>query len=208
MYVFTATPSARPNQRSRWTSIEVDTAGSYGRHNGGMTAEMTWIFGHGSLMFRPGFAVDAARWGRVNGLERRYGHPSVRNWGSEHAPAPTACLVPGDGVDGLLLGCRPPGGTRVVDLLRRREAGEPTEVPVRTEDGTVIALTWPMRPSWAALAPADLARRARENERAGGGPSGTAIDYVLGVAGSLAAGPGVDRTTAAYLAALGVELDG
>jgi len=152
-------------------------------------------------MFAPGFEPLDRAWARLAGYERRYWHPSVRNWGTEAAPAPTCCLVPGDGVDGIAFAVDEP----TIRAIDRREAMTPIVVTVEIAGREVPALTWPMRASWRGTGAGELAERATRNREAGGGPSGDAIDYVTGVAGALAAGPGTDAVTGRYLEALGAR---
>jgi len=160
----------------------------------------TWVFGHGSLMFRPGFDSADVRWGRVDGLERRFGHPSIRNWGTPAAPAPTCCLIPGSSVDGLVfrLGS---AADAILERIRLRESGTPAVVEVSVEGRRIRAFTWTMDGRWAGSSPDALARHASVNVARGGGPSGDAADYLRGVAGALEEGPGLDPATAAYAAA-------
>jgi cation transport regulator ChaC len=161
---------------------------------------MRWFFAHGSVMFAPAFEAAIQAPGRVVGWERRYGHPSVRNWGTPRAPAPTCCLIPGEAVDGVVFGVPAERAQVVEHTLRSREALDPISLVVETASGAVEALTWPMGTEWAHLDPDELASHARRNVTAGGGPAGHAVDYVRGVAQLLA--DHVDRITLEYLAAL------
>lgn len=158
---------------------------------------MPWIFAHGSVMFRPDLEPKSVVWGRVIGWERRFGHPSVRNWGTPSAPAPTCCLIDGAEVAGRLVLV----GSEDVEALIAREASQPIEVRAQGPHGPVAALTWPMTADWGELSSEQLAARAEASTDVGGGPSGDAIAYLVGVAASLASGPGLDPATLAYLTA-------
>lgn len=155
-------------------------------------------------MFSPGFAARVAVPGRVAGWERRFGHPSVRNWGVPDAPAPTSCLVPGEMVDGVVYGVDGEWAGTVERGLVIREAAEPIEVEVVVDGGVVPALTWPMGTAWADLGPEALAEKAARNVAAGGGPSGDALEYLVGVARALDGRH--DPVVSRYLAAVGDDL--
>ena len=149
-------------------------------------------------MFSPGFDVLDRAWARLSGYERRFWHPSVRNWGTDDAPAPTCCLVPGPSVDGVAYLVEP----ATVAWINRREAMEPIAVEIDAGGRHLAALTWTMRRTWEGATAAELADHAIRNRAAGGGPSGDAVDYVAGVAAALRDGPGTDRATSEYLEAL------
>lgn len=166
-----------------------------------------WVFGHGSLMFAPGFHHVARLPARVTGWERRYGQPSVRNWGVRSAPAPTASLVRGSSVAGVVFAVPPGSESETIEMLMAREAQTPIEVEVAVEDETMMALTWPMQSTWATLTIDELTDAAVRNIRSGGGPSGDALDYLEGVAGVLGEMGGMDPLTADYRTSLRRRLD-
>ncbi len=168
-----------------------------------MTADLShtyWVFAHGSLMFDPGFEPRQTLVGRVWGWERRFGQPSVRNWGTAETPAPTCSLSPGGHCDGLLLGL--PNGGSVLRTIVAREANEPATVTVSTEHGDVEASTWLMSDGWADLAVAALVDRGIANVGGGGGPSGSAWDYVTGVEAALTRHGLSDALVSGYARAL------
>lgn len=141
--------------------------------------DLMWIFGHGSLMFRPAFVFARSVAVRVAGWERRFGQPSVRNWGRPGAPAPTSSLVPGSHVDGVAFGVAERDA--VLARLMKREASDPIGVVGVIDGRQTEMLTWPMQSTWADLGVGDLVDRAESSIRAGGGPSGDAWAYVSGV---------------------------
>ena len=149
-------------------------------------AGLTWFFAHGSLMFSPGFRPEVALPARALGWERRFGQPSVRNWGRPGTPAPTCSLAPGEGCGGVALGVAGPAGADVMRSLVVREASDPMTVTVQLELGDVTAFTWRMGADWNAATTDELVEAAVRNIDAGGGPSGDAWDYVEGVAAALA----------------------
>ncbi len=171
-------------------------------------SHLRWVFGHGSVMFRPGFAHAARVKATVPGWERRFGQPSIRNWGSPGAPAPTCSLVPGEEVVGVAFGVEPQDLPTVLGALLEREAQDPIEVRMDVDGVAFDAFTWPMSSAWAHLDPEQLAQAALENVSAGGGPAGHAIDYLRGVAGALDQIGAVDRLTGAYVKQADLVLSG
>lgn len=148
-------------------------------------ARLTWIFGHGSLMFDPGFECEVTVPGRAHGWERRFGQPSVRNWGRPGSPAPTCSLTKGSHCDGLVFGVGPGRRASVMRRLIDREASEPVTVTVSISGGEVSAHTWVMGSEWNRSTIGELVSSAVHNISSGGGPSGDAWGYVTGVADAL-----------------------
>lgn len=148
-------------------------------------ARLTWIFGHGSLMFDPGFECEVQFPGRAHGWERRFGQPSVRNWGRPGSPAPTCSLAFGSHCDGIVFGVGPGRRASVMRKLMAREASEPITVTVSISGGDVSAHTWVMGSDWNNSTLDELVAAAVHNIGSGGGPSGDAWEYVTGVADAL-----------------------
>ena len=148
-------------------------------------SSLTWIFGHGSLMFDPGFECEVEVPGRAHGWERRFGQPSVRNWGRLGTPAPTCSLAPGPHCDGVVFGVGAGRRASVIRSLIDREASEPTTVTVSISGGDVNAHTWVMGSDWSGSTIDELVTAAVHNIASGGGPSGDAWEYVGGVANAL-----------------------
>ena len=172
-------------------------------------AALTWFFAHGSLMFSPGFHPEVTMPARAVGWERRFGQPSVRNWGRPGTPAPTCSLAPGEGCAGLAFGV---GGSAAADVMRSlvaREAFEPITVTIELEAGDATAFTWRMGSEWNAATIDELVDAAVRNVEAGGGPRGDAWDYVHGVARALerheAEDAGVTRYHQALAGRLGID---
>lgn len=175
-------------------------------------AGLTWFFAHGSLMFSPGFTPEITMRARAVGWERRFGQPSVRNWGRPGTPAPTCSLAPGEGCAGLALGVRGSVASDVMRSLVAREALDPMTVTVELDEGDATAFTWKMGSAWNDASTEELVGAAVTNIDAGGGPSGDAWDYVEGVARSLARhgidDAGVTRYHRALAHRLGIEPTG
>jgi cation transport regulator ChaC len=58
----------------------------------------TWIFGYGSLIFRPGFEYLEARWASVEGWQRKFWQASPDHRGTPSAPGRVATLIQTPGV--------------------------------------------------------------------------------------------------------------
>lgn len=120
------------------------------RHRGPLAQAMLnrplWVFGYGSLMWRPGFPVDAALRARLSGWQR-----ALCIWSVHHRGRP--------GAEGLVLGLRPgghcwglayrvPARARrfVLDYLTQRELVTavylPRIVTLQTARGRIQALTF------------------------------------------------------------------
>lgn len=166
----------------------------------------SWVFAHGSLMFDSGFETETVLPGRAWGWERRFGQPSVRNWGTKATPAPTCSLSRGSHCDGLLLGLPTARAGSILASLVQREANQPITVTVSSAFGDVSAFTWLMSDAWASLGVDELARHAMANVSAGGGPRGDAWRYASGVSGALASHGHQDRLVTRYVERLEAEV--
>ncbi|TVQ56169.1 MAG: gamma-glutamylcyclotransferase [Rhodobacteraceae bacterium] len=157
-----------------------------------------WVFGYGSLMWRPGFAFAERRMARAPGFRRRFCLRSIRYRGTPEAPG----LVLGldrDGAaacEGIAYRVAADGASVTLAYLRERElvtyAYEEASAPVDLDDGRrVDALLYVVDPAHAqyagALTPAEqaaiIARAA--------GPAGPNLDYF--------------RNTLAHLREIGVH---
>ncbi len=80
-----------------------------------------WIFGYGSLMWRPGFAYLEKRPARLFGYHRAMCLRSVIYRGTEERPGLVAGLMPGGSCIGLAFRVAPGARSKVIDYLDRRE---------------------------------------------------------------------------------------
>jgi cation transport regulator ChaC len=174
--------------------------------NSPASASLRWVFGHGSIMFEPRFRHETQRPATLLDWERRLGQPSIRNWGRPDHPAPTSCLVPGDGVNGMLFGVAEDDWADVYARLLGREAQEPIECVVRSSDEEVEAVTWPMSDTWADRSVEELVEAAVTNVLSGGGPHGHAFDYAQGIQFALSSQGFRDGFVSEYHASLGASL--
>ncbi len=172
----------------------------------GDLSTLSWVFAHGSLMFDADFQPSEVLPGRAWGWERRFGQPSVRNWGTETAPAPTSSLSRGSHCDGLLLGLPRGRAGSILASLVRREANDPVTVTVSSEFGDVSAFTWLMSDAWASVGIDGLAKLGAANVEAGGGPRGDAWRYASGVQLALSAHGLEDALVGGYVECLRAEV--
>lgn len=153
-----------------------------------------WVFGYGSLMWRPGFEAAERVPAVLAGFARRFCLRSIRYRGTPEAPGLVLALAPDPAArcEGIAYRIAPERAAGTLAYLRERElvtyAYREEEHPVRLADGrTVPALAYvadPAHPQFAGgLGPAEQAAiiaRAR-------GPAGTNRDYLLSTLAQLRA---------------------
>ena len=153
------------------------------RFGPGVGARARWVFGYGSLMWRPGFPFQARVHGRLAGLRRAFCIYSVHHRGTPERPGLVLGLAPGPGVRGAAYHVGEADWDETYAYLLDRE--QPTETyreavaPARLDDGrTVQALVFlsdPAHPQWAG----DLSAERQAELIAGAqGLSGRNIDYL------------------------------
>ena len=157
------------------------------RYGPGVGAGVRWVFGYGSLMWRPGFAFEDRAPGRLDGLRRAFCIYSVHHRGTPERPGLvlglSAALSAGSGVRGAAYRVADADWARTYAYLLERE--QPTETyreavaAVRLDDGrTVDALVFlsdPAHPQWAGALSAE---RQAELIAGAHGLSGRNIDYL------------------------------
>lgn len=156
----------------------------------GMTTESgkntLWVFGYGSLMWRPGFPFDAHTPARLEGAHRALCIYSVLHRGTPNEPGLVLGLDEGGRCEGVAFRVEPGAENDTIAYLRERE--QVTDVYVETyreivlsngSGQTVRALTYVADPTHAQYAGAlDIETQLRI-VRAGRGQAGANIDYVL-----------------------------
>lgn len=82
-----------------------------------------WVFGYGSLLWNPGFAVAEQRHARLSGYARSFCMRSIHHRGTEADPGLVLALDAQDGAfcDGLALRAEPGTEDAVLAYLRERE---------------------------------------------------------------------------------------
>jgi cation transport protein ChaC len=153
-----------------------------------------WVFGYGSLVWRPDFPHLECRVGWIGGWCRRFWQGSPDHRGQPHAPGRVVTLVqdPDATCWGVAYRVAAEEWRAVVERLDARESGgfERTGVRValREPDGHhVDALTYvagPDNPNFLGPAPLDEMLAQMRNAR---GKSGPNAEYVLRLAESLRA---------------------
>ena len=151
-----------------------------------------WIFGYGSLIWRPDMAYRRSAKVRVHGWSRRFWQGSHDHRGVPEAPGRVVTLVPDatahcDGVAYLIDGA---GAQAIFAKLDYREKNGYEQHWVdlvfdegHTEKGLVYIAT---EDNIAFLGPASVASIARQIHRSTG-PSGTNVEYLLELAQALRA---------------------
>lgn len=159
-----------------------------------------WVFGYGSLMWRPDFPFVERRMARLAGYRRRFCLKSIRYRGTPEAPGLVLGLdAAADGwCDGVAF--RVPGAeaAAVHAYLRERElvtyAYREAMLPVRLDDGRdIAALAYVVDREHAQYAGTMTAEEQAAVIAASVGPMGPNCDYLW--------------NTAAHLAELGVADD-
>lgn len=148
-----------------------------------------WVFGYGSLIWNPGFAVAERRVARATGWHRSFCMRSVQYRGTPDRMGLVLALdaAPGATCHGLAL--RAEDGPGALAYLRERELSgsgyEEHWLPVETDTGPLTALAFcinPARPDYLRLAPEDQAALIAVAE----GERGPNRDYLYATAAHLA----------------------
>jgi len=145
-----------------------------------------WIFGYGSLVWRPDFAYAERRAGCVEGWARRFWQGSTDHRGVPEAPGRVATLVERAGAIcwGAVYRVAQGEAELVLRALDHRERGgfDRLDLLVATqgeEPGSVRALVYVARPDNPNyLGPAPAAAIAAQIRRSRG-PSGENLEYLL-----------------------------
>ena len=168
-----------------------------------------WIFGYGSLIWRPGFAFEERCAAVVSGFERRLDQGSPDHRGTPARLGRVATLVRSAGgrAGGVAYRIAAAQATSVLEALDIREQGgyERLELTVTLAADAareVRAITWvasPDNPFHLGPAPASV---MAAQIRAAVGPSGANLDYALALDEALSALGFVDPHVAALVEAL------
>jgi cation transport protein ChaC len=158
-----------------------------------MSERPLWIFGYGSLVWRPAFAHAETRFGFVRGYTRRFWQGSTDHRGVPGAPGRVVTLLAASEHErcwGTVYRVEPGHEGAVLESLDFREQGgyERHRVEVEHAEGLIpdvlVYVATPQNPNWLGDAP--LAAIA-EQVRCSVGPSGSNREYVLRLADALAA---------------------
>ena len=153
---------------------------------------MTWIFGYGSLIWRPSFPFEERRKAWILGFERRLWQGSEDHRGVPGAPGRVVTLVPSEGARTVGVGFRI-AAAHVDDVLEHLDGREQNgyhrhEVELLDEAGAfaraVVFVAGPGNPAYLGDAPLEAIVR---QVRAARGPSGDNREYVVELARALRA---------------------
>ncbi len=151
-----------------------------------------WIFGYGSLVWRPAFAHSARRPAFIEGWARRFWQGSTDHRGVPGDPGRVVTLIPREGETcwGMAYQVEQTDAEAVLEALDHRERGgyARRDVTVEFRDGGQTAgLIYVATPgNRNFLGPAELPEIAEQVRRACG-PSGPNQEYVLRLAEALRA---------------------
>jgi cation transport protein ChaC len=158
-----------------------------------------WVFGYGSLMWRPGFAFVHRVPAVLHGRRRAFCIYSVHHRGTPERPGLVLGLARGGAVRGAAYEIAEAHWAEVLDYLRERE--QPTEtyvesrVAVRLADGrrmqVVTFLSDTDHPQWAGELSFDAQARLIARSH---GLSGANVDYLADLVDHLRAEGIRDRT--------------
>ena len=150
----------------------------------------TWVFGYGSLIWRPDFDYLERIPARLAGWQRRFWQGSHDHRGVSHRPGRVVTLIPDDhgATDGMAYRLSEDVlETTFVELDHREKNGyERHRADLELADGRVTQGVVYVAPidNHAFLGPAPLALIARQIIDCRG-PSGTNVDYLLDLANAL-----------------------
>jgi cation transport protein ChaC len=146
-------------------------------------SESRWVFGYGSLMWRPGFAFEERRAAVLHGRRRAFCIHSVHHRGTPERSGLVLGLAPGGSVRGAAYRVADDAWAETYAYLRERE--QPTETyyeawrPVRLQGGervqALVFLSDVSHPQWAGRL--TLEQQAARIAGAAG-LSGRNVDYL------------------------------
>ena len=148
---------------------------------------MTWIFGYGSLVWRPAFPFEERQPAFIRGFVRRFWQGSTDHRGVPEAPGRVVTLIPRNGAMTWGTAYRVADEHRddVMAQLDHREQGGYTHhrTMIFARDGAVVeeALVYvatDANPNWLGEAPLE---KIADQIRTSAGPSGDNISYLLDV---------------------------
>jgi cation transport regulator ChaC len=147
-----------------------------------------WIFGYGSLLWRPGFAFEERRAAVVRDYQRRLdqGSPDHRGTPARLGRVATLLRAPGAACGGAVYRLAERDAPAILEALDVREQGGYDRLSLPAEliggdgpGGAVTAITWVASPgNTYHLGPAPLEVMTAQI-RAAVGPSGANLEYAL-----------------------------
>lgn len=150
----------------------------------GKTTKPLWVFGYGSLMWRPGFRFEEAHPALLRGWHRAFCLTSTHYRGTPETPGLVLGLAPGGACIGRAFRVAPERADKTIRYLRARENIPPgvyieRMVGIRVGRKRVRALTYVANRAHedyaGKLSDAQLLRHILR----GKGVAGTNVDYLL-----------------------------
>ena len=145
--------------------------------------EPVWIFGYGSLMWRPDFAFAEVRAALIRGWHRRFSFWTVLGRGTPERPGLMLALEPGGSCRGMCLAIAPEQVEEATDRIWRREmlAGAyiPRWLDADTREGPVQAISFVVNPRFERYAGRLEDEEVAQHIAHAEGPSGPCIDYLI-----------------------------
>jgi glutathione-specific gamma-glutamylcyclotransferase len=149
-----------------------------------------WVFGYGSLMWRPGFDFVEQRMAQLDGFSRDMCLTSIHYRGTADKPGMVCGLSPGGTCHGLAFRIAPERAGAVIDYLDERELISyiyvPRHLPILVDGvGPAIARVYvpdAMHAQFAGHWPAD--KKAKHIAQ-GVGSEGSSLDYVANIVAHL-----------------------
>ena len=151
-----------------------------------------WVYGYGSIIWRPAIPYSVALWATADGWSRRFWQGSHDHRGTVESPGRVLTLVPVAAAqcEGRVFGIAKPDVKQVLKDLDYREKNgyERQQLSVSTQElGSIDALTYIAPPSNSAWLGDASDEAIADQIRHSVGPSGTNTDYVLGLHDALVA---------------------
>ncbi len=182
----------RPPAGETLDSMRTPTGGPRAHVHAGMAPLMpgVWVFGYGSLIWRPDIAFRERRVARVRGWKRRFWQGSHDHRGVPHAPGRVVTLVPdaSESCEGMAYFIDASVAESTFAGLDHREKNgyERHEVCLEFRDGGTAGGVVYIAPAGnhAYLGPAPDAAMAEQIRRSAG-PSGANVDYLEELAAAL-----------------------
>lgn len=149
-----------------------------------------WVFGYGSLMWRPGFVYEHACPARLYGFSRRLCIWSIHYRGCPRQPGLVVGLAPGGSCHGIAFAVAEPKVAATLDYLYQREMVNEVYHPrLKTiyfaAGQTAQALTFVAKPGHPQYARPMADARAVAIVKNAVGPHGSNAEYVLNTAHKL-----------------------
>ena len=143
-----------------------------------------WVFGYGSLMWKPGFDYCESVPGRIYGFSLRLCLWSTRYRGTPRQPGLVAGLAPGGSCRGMAFRLRDNEHESVFEYLYEREmiskAYHPVVKPVHLQNGEAVnALVFASDRNHRQYAPKMSSSEIVAIIRGASGPMGSNTEYIL-----------------------------